>query len=193
MIHGVKGFGIINRTEIYVFLELSCFLYVSMHVGNLISSSSAYSKSFLNICKFMVHILLKLACRILSITMLVCEVSAVLRQLEHSSAFPFFGTEMKTDLSIHVTTAEFPRCWHIVCNTFTASSFSIWNRSTGMSSHPLDLFIVMHSKAHLTSHSRMSSSRWVLTLSWLSRSWCSFLYSSLGVFLPYLLNIFYFC
>ena len=61
----------------------------------------------------------------------------------------------------------FQICWHIECSTFTASSFRIWNRSTGIPSPPLALFIVMLSKAHLTSHSRMSGSRWVITPSWL--------------------------
>ena len=72
----------------------------------------------------------------------------------------------------------FQICWHIECSTFTASSFMIWNSSTGIPSPPLALFIVMLSKAHLTSHSRMSGSRWVITPSWLSGSWRSFLYSS---------------
>ena len=66
--------------------------------------------------------------------------------------------------------------WHIECSTFTASSLRIWNSSTGISSPPLALFLVMLSKAHLTSHSRMSCSRWVITPSWLSGSWRSFLY-----------------
>ena len=59
VIHTVKGFGIVNKAEIYIFLELSCFFDDSVDVGNLISSSSAFSKSSLNIWKFMVHILLK--------------------------------------------------------------------------------------------------------------------------------------
>ena len=68
--------------------------------------------------------------------------------------------------------------WHIECSTFTASSFRIWNSSTGIPSTPLALFIVMLPRAHLTSHSRMSYSRWVITPLWLSGSWRSFLYSS---------------
>ena len=72
----------------------------------------------------------------------------------------------------------FQICWHIEYSTFTASSFRIWNSSTGSPSPPLALFIVMLSKAHLTSHSRMSGSTWVITPSWLSGSWRSFLYSS---------------
>ena len=72
----------------------------------------------------------------------------------------------------------FQMCWHTECSTFTASSFRIWNSSTGIPSPPLALFIGMFLKAHLTSHSRISGSRWVITPSWLSGSWRSFLYSS---------------
>ena len=64
----------------------------------------------------------------------------------------------------------FQICWHIECSPFTASSFRIWSSSTGISSPPLALFIVMLSKAHLASHSRMSGSRWVITPLWLSRT-----------------------
>ena len=59
MIHTVKAFGIVNKAEIDVFLELSCFFYDPADVGNLISGSSAFSKTSLNIRKFTVHILLK--------------------------------------------------------------------------------------------------------------------------------------
>ena len=72
----------------------------------------------------------------------------------------------------------FQICWHIECSTFTASSFRIWNSSTGIPSLPLALFVVMIPKAQLNSHSRMSGSRWVITPLWLSESWRSFLYSS---------------
>ena len=59
VIHTVKGFGIVNKAEIDVFLELSCFLQDPADVGDLISGSSAFSKTSLNIWKFMVHVLLK--------------------------------------------------------------------------------------------------------------------------------------
>ena len=59
VIHTVKGFGLFNKAEVDVFLELFCFFDDQMDVGNLISGSSAFSKSSLNIWKFMVHILLK--------------------------------------------------------------------------------------------------------------------------------------
>ena len=59
VIHTVKGFGVVNKAEIDVFLELSCFFDDPTDVGNLISVSSAFSKSSLNTWKFRVHILLK--------------------------------------------------------------------------------------------------------------------------------------
>ena len=59
VIHTVKGFSIVNKAEIYVFLELSCFFNDLVDVGNLISGSSAFSKTSLNIWKFTVHVLLK--------------------------------------------------------------------------------------------------------------------------------------
>ena len=59
LIQRVKGFGIVNKAEIYVFLELSCFFGDPSDVGNLISGSSAFSKTRLNFWKFMVHVSLK--------------------------------------------------------------------------------------------------------------------------------------
>ena len=105
--------------------------------------------------------------------------NAIVWYCEHSLPLPFFGIGMKTDLFQSCGHCwVFQICWHIEWNTFTASSFRIWNSSTGIPSPPLALFIVMLSKAHLTSHSRMSGYRWVFTPLWLSWSWSSFLYSS---------------
>ena len=59
VIHMVKGSSIVNEAEVDAFLEFSCFYYDPVHVGNLISVSSAFSKCSLNICKFLVHVLLK--------------------------------------------------------------------------------------------------------------------------------------
>ena len=59
VIYTVKGSGVVNKAEVDIFLELSCFLDDPVDVGNLISGSSAFSKSTLNIWKFMVHVLLK--------------------------------------------------------------------------------------------------------------------------------------
>ena len=98
VIHTVKGFGIVNKAEIDAFLEFSCFFNNPQDIGNLLSGSSAFSKFSLNIWNFMVHILLKPGLEILSITLLACEVSAIVWQMEYSLSLPFFGIGMKTDL-----------------------------------------------------------------------------------------------
>ena len=72
MIHTVKGFGVVNKAEVDAFLELSCFFDDPADVGNLVSGFSDFYKSSLNIWKF-------LAWRILSITLLVCEMSAIVQ------------------------------------------------------------------------------------------------------------------
>ena len=105
--------------------------------------------------------------------------SAILQWFEHSLALPFFGIGMKTDLFQSCGHCwVFQIFWHIECNTFTASSFRIWNSSTGIPLPPLALFIVMLHKAQMTSLSRRSGSRWVIIPLWFSGSWRSFLYNS---------------
>ena len=166
MIHTVKVFGIIIKPEIDVSLELSWFFDDPADVGNLISGFSAFSKTSLNIWKFMVHV-----------------VKPGLENFEHYFAsmwdecnlavvWTFFGIAFLWDWNENWFYQScghcwvFQICWHIECSTFPASSFRIWNSSTGMPSPPLAL------------HSRMSGSRWVVTPSWLSWSWRTFLYSS---------------
>ena len=113
-----------------------------------------------------------LAWRILSIILLACEMSAIVQ---------FFGIAFLWDWNENWLFQScgycwlFQICWHIECSTFIASSFRIWNSSTGTPSPPLALFVVISPKAHLTSHSRISGYRWVITLSWLSGSSRSFL------------------
>ena len=79
VIHTVKGFGIVNKAEIDVFLELSCFFDVPADVGNLISGSSAFSKTSLNIWKFLVHVLLKPGLENFEHYFTACEMSAIVR------------------------------------------------------------------------------------------------------------------
>ena len=122
VIHTVKGFGIVNKAEIDVLLELSCFFVDLTDVGNLISGSSAFSKSSLNTWKFTVHVLLKPG----------------LENIEHYFAsmwdeyncvvvWAFFGIAflwdwMNTDLFQSCGHCwVFQICWHIECSTFTAS------------------------------------------------------------------------
>ena len=77
MIHIVKGFGIVNKAEVDAFLELFCFFDDPVDVSNWISSSSAISKSSLNIWKFLVHVLLKPGLENFDITLLACEMNAI--------------------------------------------------------------------------------------------------------------------
>ena len=79
VIHIAKGFGIVNKAELDVFLELSCFFHDPVDVGNLISGSSAFSKTSLNIWKFTVHVLLKPDLENFEITLLACEMSATVQ------------------------------------------------------------------------------------------------------------------
>ena len=79
VIHTAKGFGVVNKADVDVFLELHCFLSDPTDVGNLISGFSAFFKASLNIWNFTVHVLLSLAWRILSITLLACEMSAIVQ------------------------------------------------------------------------------------------------------------------
>ena len=161
----VKGFVIVNDIDIYVFLELSCFFDDPVDVGNL----SLIPLPFLNLAwpsrgSWFTYCW-NLAWRILSINLLGCEMSTIMWYFEHSLALPLFGIRMKTELfqpCAHYWV--FQICWHIECSTFTASSFRIWNSSTGILSPPLALFIMTLPNAHLTSHSRMSDSRWVITI-----------------------------
>ena len=124
--HTVKGFGIVNKAEVDVFLELSCFFDDLADVGNLISGSSAFSKTSLNIWKLTVHVLLKPGLENFEhyfITMWdECNCAVV---------WPFFGIAF---FEIGMKTALFQSCghcwvfqicWHIECSTFTASSFRI--------------------------------------------------------------------
>ena len=77
VIHTVKVFGIVNKAKVDVFLEISCFFDDPKDVGNLISGSSAFSKTSLNIWKLMICVLLKSGLENFELTLLVCELSAI--------------------------------------------------------------------------------------------------------------------
>ena len=130
-----------------------------------------FSKTSLNIWNFTVHVLLKPGLenfeQYLAIVWNECYCVVV---------WAFFGIAFLWDWNenwpfpVCGHCCIFPVCWHIECSTFTASSFSIWNSSTGIPSPPLALFIMMLPKTHLTSRCRMSGSTWVwvITPSWFS-------------------------
>ena len=123
VIHTVKGFGIVNKAEIDVFLKLSCFFDDPTDFGILISGSSIFSKSSLNISKFMVHVLLKPGLKNFE-----NYFASVWDECNCVVVWTFFGIEMKTDLFQSCGHCwVFLICWPIECSTFTASSFRIWN------------------------------------------------------------------
>ena len=155
-----------------MFLWNSYFFNDPTDVGNLISGSSAFSKSSLNIRNFMVHILLKPG----------------LENFEHYFAsvcncvvvWTFFGITFLWDWNENWLFQScghcwvFQICWHVEGSTFIASSFRIWRSSAGIPSPPLALLIVVLPNTHLSSHSRISGSTWVITPPWLSRPLKSF-------------------
>ena len=113
----------------------------------------------------------RLAWKILSITLLACEMNPIVWYFEHTLVLPFFGIGMKFDLFQSCGHCwVFQICWHIECSTLIVSSFRIWNSSAGIPSPPLTLFAAMLPKAHLTWHFRISGSRRVTTPLWLSGS-----------------------
>ena len=123
VIHTVKDFGVVNKAEVDVFLELSCFFNDPVDFGNLISGSSASSKSSLNIWKFSVHVLLKAGLENFEHSFASMWDKCNWMVVAHSLALPFFGIGTKTDLFQSCGHYwVFRICWHIECGTFTASS-----------------------------------------------------------------------
>ena len=155
VIHAVKGFSVVNKAEVDVFLKFSCLFCDPVDVGNLISGSSALSKSSLKIWMFLIYILLKPG----------------LKNFEHylgsmlnghnfmvvwtSLALLSFRIGVKTDLFQSCGHCwVFLICWHIECSTFTASSFRTEIAQLEFHHVHLALFVVMLPKAQLTAHSR---------------------------------------
>ena len=149
-----------------------------MDVGNWISVSSAFSKFSLNILKFTVHVLLKPGLEIFEHFF-----ARVWDECNYAVVSTFFdiaslGLEWKLTFSSPVATAEFSKCADILSIALSHHhllEFEIAHLEFHPST-PLVLFVVMLPEAHLTSDSRMSVSRWVITPSCLSGSWRSFLY-----------------
>ena len=147
-------------------------------IWSLVPLSFLNSASISGSCRFIYC--WSVAWRILCITLVAWEMSAIVWYIEHPLALPFFGvTGMKTDLFQSCGHFwAFQILWHFECSTWEASSFRIWTSSTRIPSPPLALSAVMLPKVHLTLHSRMSGPRRVITPSWLPGSLRSLLYSS---------------
>ena len=105
VIHTVKDFAIVNKAEVDGTLLL---FQDPTDVGNLISGSSAFAKSSLNIWKFTVHVLLKLSLENFEY-LVACEMNEIVQYFEHSLALFFFGIGMNSDISSPVATAEFSK------------------------------------------------------------------------------------
>ena len=151
VIHTVKGFGIVNKAKKQKSMFFWNPLAFSM-IQRMLAIWSLVPRPFLNpawtfgISWFMYC--WNLALIILSITLLACEMNTIVWQFEHSLVLPFCGIGMKTDLFQSCGHCwVFQICWHIECSTFIASSFRIWNSSTGIPSPPLALFVVMFPNA----------------------------------------------
>ena len=136
VIHTAKGFGMVNKAEIDVFLALSCFFNDPADVGNLISGSSAFSKTSLNMWKFKVHILLKPG-----LENFEHYFTSMWDECNCMAVWAFFAIAFLWDWN---ETWPFPVLWPLLSFTnwlayctFTASSFRIWNSSTGIPSPPL--------------------------------------------------------
>ena len=169
--HRVKGFSLVNETEVDVFLEFSCFFDDPTDVGNLILVPLPFLNPAWTSGSSWFMYCWNLALRISSLWD-VCNCAVV---------WTFFGLAFLWDWNKNWLFQScghswaFKSCWHIECSTLTSLSFRIWNSSTGIPSPSLALFVVMLPKAHLTSHSRMSGSKWAIIPSWLSGLWRSFL------------------
>ena len=142
VIYTVKGFSIDNEAELDVFLEFSCFFYDPTDVGNLISGSSAFSKSCLNIWNFKVHVLLKPCLENFEhcFASMWDECKCMVVWTFLSIAFLWDWNE-NWPFPVLYSLLSFPICWHIGCSTFIASSFRIWNSSAEILSPPLALFV----------------------------------------------------
>ena len=150
MIHKVKGFGIVNKAEVDGFLEPSWFSNDPTDSGNLISAYSSFSKSSLNIWNFTVRILLKTCLEYFE-----HYFASMWDDLNCAVVWTFFGTAFLWDWNENW---PFPALWPLLSfqnllayewSTSTASSFRIWNSSSGIPLLPLALFIVILLKAHV--------------------------------------------
>ena len=140
VIHIVKGFRVVNKAEVDVFLEFSCFFYDPTEVG----IWSLVPLPFLNRIwtSESVHVLLKPSLENFEHCFASMWNECIVQWFEYSLALPF-GIGMKTDLFQSCGHYwVFHICWHTECSTFTASSFRIWNSSAGIPSPPLALFMV---------------------------------------------------
>ena len=144
---------VVNEAEAAVFLEFPYFFYNPRDVGNLISGSSAFSKSSLYIWMFLVHVLSKPSFKDFQ-----HYLASMWNEFKWVVVWTFFGITLFGDWNENwpfpvvwpLLSLKF--CWHFECSTLTASSFRIRNSSAEIPLPSLVLFMVILRKAHLTSH-----------------------------------------
>ena len=127
-------------------------------------SASSFSKSILDIWKFLVCIILKPSMQVFKHDLTMWEMSAIAWWLAHTLVLPFLGIGIMIDF-FHSCghCCIFQICWHVECNTTMTTSSRVLISSTGIVSHPLTLITAVVPKALLISHSKMSGSEWPST------------------------------
>ena len=144
VIHIVKGFSVINEAEVDYFGVPLVYSIIQQMLAILSLAPLPFLNPACTSGSFQFPYCWSLSWRILSITLLACEMSAIIQQFEHSLALPFFGIRMKTDLFQSCGHCwVFQICWHIECSTFTAKSYKIRNSWAGIPSPPLALLVVI--------------------------------------------------
>ena len=185
VIHTVKGFCIVNKAEVGVFLEFSCFFYLILAIWSLLALPFLNPAWTYGISQF--KYCLRLDWRI---TLVACEMTATVWWLNILWNCLSLVLEWKRPFPSCGHYCGFQICWHIECSTITASSLRIWNNSTAISWPPLALFIVMFLKAHLICNSGcLALGEWFVII-WAINI---FLVQLFYVFIQPLLNSFCFC
>ena len=160
------------------FSGLACFLHDPTNVDNLISGSSVFSKPACTSGSSQFTYCWSLAWRILSISLLASKWAQLCSSLKIFGIAFLWDWNENWPFPVLWPLPSFPNLLAYWVQHFHSISFRFWNSSTGIPLPPLALFVVMFPKSHLTSCSRMSGSRWLITPLWLSESLRPFLYSS---------------
>ena len=177
VIHTVKGFGVVNKAEIDVFWNSLAFSMIQWMLATLsLVPLSFRNPAWTSGSSQFIHILLKPGLENFEyyFASMWDECNCAVVWTIFGITFLWYGNE-NWPFPVLWPLLSFLLCWRIECSTLTASSFRIWNSSTGIPSPPLASFVVMLPKAHLTPCSRMSGCRWMITPLWLSGSLRSFL------------------
>ena len=140
VIHTAKGFGVVTEAQVDIFLELPCFLHIPMNVGNWFLVPLPFINPVCTPSSSQFTYYWSLGWRILSISLLACEISTLYGGLNILWHCPSLELKRKLTFSSPVATAVFQVYCPIKCSTLTESFFRIWNSSAGIPSPPPALF-----------------------------------------------------